>query len=101
MTEILHGELGRVKEKHSDIVAACHGLGLVAGLHIVKPGGKEPDGELAFRIIERSVEKGLLLFSRVGFGGGTVKIPPPLTITEEAVSDGAKALSEAIEEVRD
>ncbi|MEW6358761.1 MAG: aspartate aminotransferase family protein [Planctomycetota bacterium] len=98
--EVLLRELGKIKEKHSDIIGACHGLGLVAGLHMVKPGGKTPDGDLAFRVVERSVEKGLLFFSPVGFGGGTVKIAPPLTITEEAVLDGICALTEAIEEVR-
>ncbi|NOZ21425.1 MAG: aspartate aminotransferase family protein [Planctomycetes bacterium] len=100
MGQVLHKGLGEIAEKHSDIIGACHGLGLVAGLHMVKPGGKDPDGDLAFRIIERSVEKGLLFFAPVGFGGATVKIAPPLTITEEAVWDGVHALSEAIEEVR-
>ncbi|MBM4080026.1 MAG: hypothetical protein FJ278_10025 [Planctomycetes bacterium] len=70
----------------------------MAGLHIVKPGTTEPDGDLAFRIIEKSVEKGLLFFSPVGFGGATVKISPPLTIPAAAVKDGAKALAEAIAE---
>ena len=70
----------------------------MAGLHIFKPGGKEPDGDLAFRIIEKSVEKGLLFFSPVGFGGATVKISPPLPIPAAAVQDGAKALAEAIAE---
>ena len=36
-------------------------------------------------VIERCMEKGVLMFSPVGFGGGTVKIAPPLVITEEAI----------------
>ncbi|MBM4084983.1 MAG: aspartate aminotransferase family protein, partial [Planctomycetes bacterium] len=59
MGNLLHAELRKIQKKHSDIIGAVHGKGLVAGLHIVKPGTTEPDGDLAFRIIEKSVEKGL------------------------------------------
>jgi len=95
--ERLHGELQAIKRKHP-IVGAVHGKGLVAGLHMVKEGEKEPDRDRAYRIVEKAMEKGLLFFSPVGFGGGTIKISPPLNITEEAVMDGVKALDEAIGE---
>jgi hypothetical protein len=36
------------------------------------------------------------MFSPVGFGGGTVKISPPLVITPEAVLEGAGVLDDAI-----
>jgi 4-aminobutyrate aminotransferase-like enzyme len=75
-----------------------HGRGLVAGLHVVRPGTAEPDGDLAFAIVEKAFQKGLLLFAPVGLGGATVKICPPLTITEEAVRDGLSALTEAVAE---
>ena len=86
--------LGRPKH-----VGAVHGRGLVASLHIVKPGGIEPDAPTASAIVRRCIEKGLMLFSPVGFGGASVKIAPPLTIEEEAIRDGVSALEEAIEEV--
>jgi len=95
--ERLHVELQAIKRKRP-IVGAVHGKGLVAGLHIVKAGGKDPDGDRAFRIVERAMEKGLLFFSPVGFGGGTIKICPPLNINEDAVMDGIGALDEAIGE---
>jgi len=95
---VLHRELNRLREKFTDVIGAVHGKGLVAGAHIVKPGSKEPDGKLANDIVQRAVQKGLLMFSPVGFGGATVKICPPLVITEEAILDGASALEEAIEE---
>ena len=44
------------------------------------------------------MEKGLLMFSPVGLGGGTVKISPPLVITEEAVTESAAVLEEAFAE---
>jgi 4-aminobutyrate aminotransferase-like enzyme len=65
---------------------------------MVRRGGREPDGDLAFSIVEKAFQKGLLLFAPVGFGGGTVKISPPLVITQEAILDGLAALGEAIDE---
>jgi 4-aminobutyrate aminotransferase-like enzyme len=44
------------------------------------------------------MEKGLLMFSPVGFGGGTVKIAPPLVITREAVEESCAVLREAFVE---
>ena len=74
------------------------GRGLVFAINIVKPGGKEPDNALAHDIIRRSMEKGLLMFSPVGFGGGTIKICPPLSITEDALREGCDVLAEAFAE---
>jgi len=39
------------------------------------------------------------MFAPVGFGGGTVKISPPLVITQDAVSEGVTVLDEAIGEL--
>jgi len=95
--EILHKELREIRERH-DFIGAVHGKGLVAGLHIVKEDGYEPYKERAFKIVERSMEKGLLFFSPVGYGGATIKICPPLNINESAVIDGIEALEEAMRE---
>jgi 4-aminobutyrate aminotransferase / (S)-3-amino-2-methylpropionate transaminase / 5-aminovalerate transaminase len=38
------------------------------------------------------------MFSPVGFGGGTVKISPPLVITEEAVRESLAVLEECFAE---
>lgn len=95
--ERLHVELQAIKRKQP-IVGAVHGKGLVAGLHLVKMGGKEPDRDRAYKIVEKAMEKGLLFFSPVGFGGSTIKICPPLNINEGAIIDGLSALNEAIGE---
>ena len=98
MGEILLDDLNQIARRHREVIGAVHGKGLVAGLHMVKPSTKEPDGDLAFSIVERSFHKGLLFFAPVGFGGATVKISPPLTIEEEAVLEGLSVLGEAIDE---
>ena len=38
------------------------------------------------------------MFSPVGFGGATVKISPPLVITEAAINDSLAALEQAFAE---
>ena len=55
-------------------------------------------GDLAFDIVRRTVEKGVLMFGPVGPGGSTVKICPPLVISPEAIEDSAAAFGEAVAE---
>ena len=71
---------------------------MVAGLICIRPETKTPDGDLAFDIVRRTVEKGVLMFGPVGYGGSTVKICPPLVITAEAIEDSLGALEEAVAE---
>ncbi|HCC58103.1 MAG TPA: aspartate aminotransferase family protein [Solibacterales bacterium] len=97
MGAVLHQGLRQLAAKIPQI-GRVEGRGLVAGVACVRPGTKEPDGALAFDVVQRSIEKGLLMFAPVGFGGGTVKICPPLVITEAAVRDGLAALEEAFSE---
>jgi len=74
------------------------GKGLVAGVACVTPGKKDPDGDLAWDIVQRCIEKGVLMFSPVGFGGATVKISPPLVIHSAALLEGLSVLEEAFAE---
>jgi 4-aminobutyrate aminotransferase-like enzyme len=97
---VLHQGLDRVRDKFPHNVAAVQGRGMVAGVHIVKPGWKmEPDSEAAFDIVERCVESGLLMFAPVGVGSATVKISPPLVTPNEAILEGLAVFEEAIEAV--
>jgi 4-aminobutyrate aminotransferase/diaminobutyrate-pyruvate transaminase/4-aminobutyrate aminotransferase/(S)-3-amino-2-methylpropionate transaminase len=98
MGEILMDGLEQIRKRHPQIIGAVQGRGLVAGLHMVKTGGKEPDGDLAFSVVEKAFQKGLLMFAPVGVGGATVKISPPLTITKDALLDGLAAIEEAVHE---
>jgi 4-aminobutyrate aminotransferase-like enzyme len=67
--KILQDGCAKIKERFSDVVLAHHGKGLVAALHMVKPGTAEPDGKLAWKIIGRAVQQGVMMFSPVGYGG--------------------------------
>jgi 4-aminobutyrate aminotransferase-like enzyme len=73
------------------------GRGLVAGLACVKDGPTTPDADLAWEIVRHCFERGVLMFAPVGFGGATVKIAPPLVITEEAILESTAVLEKAFE----
>lgn len=95
--EVLHHKLHELRARHSQI-GCVDGKGLVAGVACVKPASKEPNADLAFEVVQRCIEKGVLMFSPVGYGGGTIKISPPLVITREAILDSCAALEEAFVE---
>ena len=97
MGEVLHRELQQLRADFPQI-AAVMGRGLVAGVVIADPATGEPGANLAFQIVKRSVEKGLLLFSPVGPGGGTVKICPPLIIDQEVLNESLAVFREAVTE---
>lgn len=97
MGELLHQRLQAMKLRFPEI-GWVDGKGLVAAVMCVKPGTKEPDGDLAWDVVRRSIEKGVLMFSPVGLGGASIKICPPLVITEEAVLESTEAFEEAFAE---
>ncbi|MEX2264503.1 MAG: aspartate aminotransferase family protein [Bryobacteraceae bacterium] len=94
---VLHSRLHDLRRRYPQIGAVA-GKGLVAGLACVTPGTREPDGDLAFEVVRRSIEKGVLMFSPVGYGSATVKISPPLVITEEAIVESVAVLEQALSE---
>lgn len=91
---LLHRRLRQMQASHPEI-GFVFGKGLVAGVGCVLPGTTEPDGDLAFDVVLRTIQKGVLMFSPVGLGGGTVKICPPLIISEEALEESLDAFAEA------
>lgn len=95
--EVCEKFLSGLKKKYPDIIGNLKGKGLVWGLIFVKKGTKEIDPDLAHDIVRLSIEKGLLFFAPVG-AGATIKVCPPLVITEEALKEGLKVFAEAIEE---
>ena len=98
MGDILQPELRRIGARFPKNIGAVHGKGLVASLHMVKPGTTDPDSEMAYDIVRRSIEKGLLMFSPVGYGGASVKVAPPLVIQEEPLRDSIAVIEQVLEE---
>jgi len=98
MGAVLHERLRALEERFPQI-GSVDGKGLVAGVACVAPGTTAPDGDLAWDVVQRCVEKGLLMFSPVGVGGATVKISPPLVIHHAAILESVSVLEETFAEV--
>ena len=97
--DVLLPELERIRQRFPDVLGHVSGRGLVAGIQVVRPGTKEPDGELALRINEACFRAGLLMFAPIGMGTACLKIAPPLVITEEALREGIAVLEAAVGEL--
>lgn len=95
--ELMHQKLREIQARHPRLGAVL-GRGLVAGAICIRPGTRDPDGDLAWEAVRRSVEKGVLMFSPVGYQGSTIKISPPLLITEDALLDSLAGFEEALAE---
>ncbi len=95
---LLKQKLRKIKQDFPDVVGFAPSEGLVGGILMVKPGTKDPDYERTWDVVNRCFHKGLLMFAPVGLGGGCVKIAPPLTINEEALTEGCNVIHEAINE---
>ncbi|KAK3399620.1 2,2-dialkylglycine decarboxylase [Sordaria brevicollis] len=101
MGDILHSGLEQLKGRYA-CIGDVRGRGLMAGVEIVEDRrrGKEPATELAKRIGDRAYELGLWcnLSTHPSFGG-TFRIAPPITISEQEVRDGLSVLEEAFKGV--
>jgi 4-aminobutyrate aminotransferase-like enzyme len=94
---LLHERL-RALSARTPQIGWVAGKGLVAGIACLIPGTTEPDSALAFDVVWRCAEQGVLMFAPVGFGMATVKINPPLTITADAIEESCSVLEAAFAE---
>ena len=94
--EILFSALGELQANHPNCVDKLQGRGLIAAVIFRNPKTGEADGLFTSRVVERCMQKGLLV---VHTGRESIKIGPPLTITDEALLEGISVLGEAISEI--
>ncbi len=93
---VMQKEFLKLQKRFPSRIGSVQGKGMVWGLHMTN-GHKKADFDLAFRVVERCMENGLLMFAPVG--ACTIKICPPLITTREQALEGCKVLAEALEEV--
>jgi 4-aminobutyrate aminotransferase len=82
----------------SDIIAEVRGKGLMLGVELVRPGSLEPNAPAAAAVMEAARKEGLLI-GKGGLYGNTLRIAPPLTLTEEEADEGYVKLEAAIRRV--
>lgn len=93
---ILRRKFGELQKKFPDRIASIHGMGLAFAAVVVKPQTKELDVELVDKVIERAFEKGVMSIRTMT---GTIKVGPPLTISDEALSEAMDVIIESMDEI--
>ncbi len=84
--------------ERSDIIGEVRGKGLMLGVELVRKGGLDPDAAAAAAVMEEAKKEGLLI-GKGGLYGNTLRIAPPLSLTEAEADEGYEKLARAIERV--
>ncbi len=92
---VVRGALASLRDKFPRHIGAINGRGLVWSVYLLNPPTGELDIDLAQRVTTRCMELGLLMLQT---GRGTLKIAPPLCITEQALMEGIGVIEHAIRE---
>ena len=89
---LFHQELQKIRTQFPCHISSVQGRGLVAGVIFNDPAG-HPLIPLCDRIAERCMQRGLLV---VHTGRESIKLAPPLCITEDALREGLNVLAQTI-----
>lgn len=93
--EVFGDGLRGLAAKHAAI-AEVRGKGAMLAIEIVKPGTLEHDAELAQRVIDFAVQRGVLLLS-AGIYSSVIRFLPSLQFTDELCATVVRVLDEAFE----
>jgi len=87
-------QLLKLKEQYP-IISDVRSAGLMIGIEISNLKTGKPDGEAVKKILDYSLEEGVL-FYLCGNVGEVIRMIPPLTVTKEQIDDGLQMLEKAI-----
>ena len=94
--DLLFKKLQNLQEAHSDRISYVMGKGLIASILFKDLKSSLPDTYFPSLVCEKAMQKGLLL---VHTGRESIKIGPPLTITDDALIEGIEVIHESIDEL--
>lgn len=77
-------------------VGEVRGRGLMQGVELVRPGGREPAGGLALRVADAALRRGVLLLTE-GPRANVLAFTPPLVITEAQLDFAVDVVEEELE----
>ncbi len=95
MEPVVREALNSLRQKFSKRVGAVNGKGLVWAVNLTKPGSAELDVDLGRKVTTMCMELGVLMLQT---GRGTLKIAPPLCITQDAMQEATGVIANAISE---
>ncbi|TDI56883.1 MAG: aspartate aminotransferase family protein [Acidobacteria bacterium] len=95
----LKNGLHNIAEDVPEIIEV-RGKGLMLGVEFGDPVSGSPNAELTADVMEQARAEGLLV-GKGGLYGNTLRIAPPLSITEEEANEGLDKLRNAIDRARE
>ena len=81
-------------QKKYPVIGEIRGRGAMIAIELVKPGSKEPNGEIMGKVVKYAQSKGVL-FLTAGTYGNVLRFLPPLVISDDLVKDAMSVLDEA------
>ena len=90
---LLFGKLQELRARYPHRIDLISGKGLIAAIIFRHPETGNPDALFPSRVAEFCMQKGLLV---VHTGRESIKLGPPLTITDEALLEGLEVIGESI-----
>lgn len=94
--KLLHDALLGLQKKFPARISHILGKGLISAMLFRHPETGSADGPFTSRVAERCMQKGLLV---VHTGRESIKMGPPLTISDAALLEGVAVLAESIAEI--
>lgn len=92
---LLHQHLQELRQDYPHLISGVYGIGMIASIVFSNPNADKPISEFVSKVAEKCMQKGLLV---VHTGRESIKIGPPLTISDEALLEGILVVREAIQE---
>ncbi len=85
--------LQAIAEQH-DVIGDVRGMGLMIGVELVQPGGKQPNPKAAVKMMEETRTRGLLI-GKGGLYGNVLRIAPPMSVTADEVDEALHIIGDA------
>jgi 4-aminobutyrate aminotransferase/(S)-3-amino-2-methylpropionate transaminase len=95
--KIMVDALNSMKAKYP-VIGEVRGRGAMIAIELVRPGSKEPNGDVLGKVVKYAQAKGVL-FLTAGTYGNVLRFLPPLVISDELVKDAMSVLDEAFASV--
>jgi 4-aminobutyrate aminotransferase-like enzyme len=93
----LRAGLEELQRKFPSLIGDVRGMGLMQALELVvdeKAGNRTPHPRATLMLFEETCKRGLLI-GKGGLYGNTVRIAPPMSVTEGEVADAIRILDES------
>jgi 4-aminobutyrate aminotransferase/(S)-3-amino-2-methylpropionate transaminase len=84
-------------EAEHDVIDEVRGKGLFIGMDLVDPETGEPlSKEAGVDLRQEGLDRGIILPAAQGWNGNTVRINPPLVISEEQIDESVEAIDDCL-----